>query len=168
VDNQSSDGSLDFLTLAESQGRLILLKNKENLGYTGGNNVGMQAALRNDCDYLWLLNNDVTVEPSSLSYMVDCAEASPMLGLLSPLISFNDKPDLFTECGARINLSTQEMGIADSPDEAKRWLIDSPDSLLLSGTALLVKRQTAIDLEGLDEQFFAYVEDRDYSFRAIK
>lgn len=85
VDNQSSDGSLDFLTLAESQGRLILLKNKENLGYTGGNNFGMQAALRNDCDYLWLLNNNVTVEPSSLSYMVDCAEASPIMGLLSPL-----------------------------------------------------------------------------------
>ncbi|MDA0350345.1 MAG: glycosyltransferase family 2 protein, partial [Verrucomicrobia bacterium] len=167
VDNHSSDGSLDYLSLEESGGRLILIKNSENFGYTGGNNLGMKAALGDDCDYLWLLNNDAVVEPSSLSYLVDYAETSPRLGLLSPLISFIDEPDSFTECGARINWSKQEMEIADSPEEAKRWLIESSNSFLLSGTALLVKRQTALDLEGLDERFFAYGEDRDYSLRAI-
>jgi GT2 family glycosyltransferase len=168
VDNHSSDGSLEYLTLEESQGRLILLKNNKNLGYTGGNNIGMKVALRDDCDYLWLLNNDAIVDPSSLSHLVECAEASPRLGLLSPLICFKDEPDSFTECGARINWSKQKMEIAGSPEEAKRWQTESPDSFLLSGTALLVKRQTAIDLEELDERFFAYVEDRDYSLRAIR
>src|SRR5271170_2058279 len=51
--------------------RLVLIQTGANLGFAGGNNVGIRYALsRDDCDYVWLLNNDTVVEPNSLSAML--------------------------------------------------------------------------------------------------
>ena len=65
-----------------SSSRLLLIQTGANLGFAGGNNVGIRYALaRGDCDYVWLLNNDTVVEPDSLSSMVRMAEADPKLGI---------------------------------------------------------------------------------------
>lgn len=64
VDNGSTDDSVNVILKTYPQVRLI--ENRENLGYTGGNNIGMRYAIERDADYIWLLNNDTIVEEDTL------------------------------------------------------------------------------------------------------
>ncbi|MGA8262617.1 MAG: glycosyltransferase family 2 protein [Arenicellales bacterium] len=167
VDNGSRDGSTQMLRHLESRSGLVLICNDRNLGYTGGVNQGMHAALKDGCDYLWLLNNDTKVEPDSLSTLVQRAEREPRLGLVVPVISFIDDPGRFNACGARIHRSRGILEAAKRPSIALAWHKESPQTLLLSGTALLITRQAALAIGDMDDRFFAYAEDRDYCLRAI-
>src|SRR3989338_2686668 len=54
---------------------VVLLENKENLGYAGGNNVGIEYALENGADYVFILNNYTTVGPDTLKKLVETAES---------------------------------------------------------------------------------------------
>lgn len=79
VDNGSKDNSVQVIRNAYPQ--IILIENKENLGYTGGNNVGMHYAVNSGSDYVWLLNNDTVVEPDTLSKLVAAAKILQRLDL---------------------------------------------------------------------------------------
>ena len=74
VDNGSSDGSVAAMRTAFPQVRV--LEAKENLGYAGGNNVGIRDALERGTDYVLLLNNDTIVDPALLREFVDAAAAA--------------------------------------------------------------------------------------------
>lgn len=69
VDNGSKDNSINFIKTKYPQ--VVLIENKENLGYTGGNNIGMRYALNNGADYVWLVNNDTVVMVDTLSKLID-------------------------------------------------------------------------------------------------
>ena len=56
---------------------IILMKNESNLGFAAGNNRGMEMALHMGCDYVFLLNNDTTVDAACLSELVKAAESDP-------------------------------------------------------------------------------------------
>lgn len=80
VDNLSSDGTRDWLTGLKAQGdsRLKILLNDKNLGFAGGNNVGIKAA---DGDYVLLLNNDTLVTRGWMTNLVKHLENNPRLGM---------------------------------------------------------------------------------------
>jgi GT2 family glycosyltransferase len=83
VDNGSGDGSFEML---EAYGRGVTVINSgANLGYAGGNNLGIQHALENGVDWVWVLNNDTTVAPDCLAKLLDASvEADvrvPTIGL---------------------------------------------------------------------------------------
>src|SRR3546814_13887921 len=82
-DNASDDGSRDFLRewAAAGPGRRVIL-NDGNLGFSGGNNVGLAAATG---DYLVLLNNDTYVTPNWVHTMVNHLRRHPRIGLLGPV-----------------------------------------------------------------------------------
>ena len=67
---------------------VIVLNNNNNLGFSGGNNVGIQKALQNGCKYLILLNNDTIVDSHLLKDMILMAESANKIGLISPKIYF--------------------------------------------------------------------------------
>jgi GT2 family glycosyltransferase len=160
VDNGSTDGSADAIAAGYPSATLIRLG--ENLGYTGGVNAGLQHAIQNGADYVWLLNNDAVVTPDSLTQLLALAERHPRVGLLSPIIRYYDKPHdiqfagtLVEEPPARVpHIHFLEAGAALAGD------------FVLVGTALLV-RSTVVTVIGLlDDRYFAYCEDWDYSLRA--
>src|SRR4051812_8638607 len=72
IDNGSTDESA--LALRKLAPPVEIIEHVENLGFTGGCNVGMRYALAHDGDYVWLLNNDCDCEPNTLSLLVDYAE----------------------------------------------------------------------------------------------
>ena len=65
---------------------LRLIENGSNLGYTEGNNVGIRYALSNNADYIFILNDDTTVEPDVLTQLVRVGEANPQIGMLGPSV----------------------------------------------------------------------------------
>lgn len=161
VDNGSTDGSTD--RLAESRPEVALLCNGRNLGYTGGNNVGMRYALENGADYVWLVNNDTVVEPETLSRLVATGESSDRIGQVSPVIRFYEDPGRLQFHGAYPDWDRQKIvsqvlygvDISQMPQ----------DEILLTGAALLVKRRVLETVGFFNEKLFAYWEDHDYSVR---
>ena len=82
-DNDSTDGSADFVEADYPQAKLV--RSAENLGFSIPNNKGMQYALDKGYDYVYLLNQDAWLEPGALEKLVAVADAHPDFGLLSPL-----------------------------------------------------------------------------------
>ena len=82
VDNASTDGTTDLT--ARYIPRVRLVRNRRNLGYAGGNNVGVRAALEGGAEMVALVNQDTRVEPDWLTRIVEAARADPRLGILSP------------------------------------------------------------------------------------
>ena len=92
VDSSSTDGSVEYLKKLEEQDKIKLIKLKTNLGFAGGNNIGMDYALKNKAEYVMLLNQDTFVEPDFLDELVKAAKADKKIGVVQPLIlHYQDK-----------------------------------------------------------------------------
>ena len=92
VDNASVDGSPE--KLKELFPDITLIRNKENLGYAGGNNVGIRYALKNNAEYIFVLNNDtVVVDKDILKILVKTANLYPDAGVFGPKICLYDEPN---------------------------------------------------------------------------
>lgn len=166
VDNASTDGSTVIIRRKYPQ--VILLENKENLGFTGGNNVGIRYAMEHDADYVWLLNNDAIVEVNTLSALIDVAEKDPSIGLVSPQVNDYSNPLKVQFRGSCFDWTTfEEISPSNNSDEVDSKFQTGRD-VTLWGTGLLIKRAVIEKVGYLDEKFFAYYEDFDYSIRALK
>ena len=82
-DNDSTDGSADFVASRFPSARLI--RSAENLGFSAPNNKGMEYALERGYDYVYLLNQDAWLETGALDKLVAASEAHPEYAVLSPL-----------------------------------------------------------------------------------
>jgi GT2 family glycosyltransferase len=162
VDNGSTDDSVPALRALGD--RIDLIENKENFGFTGGCNTGMRHALAHGGDYVWLLNNDSECDPETLSRLVAYAEARPDIGMVSPIIAdLRTREDSFAV--GRLDLATGIDSQTADAAEAQAMQERYPGQIMLKGTALLLKRSLIERVGFLDERFFAYCEDNDYSVR---
>ncbi|MGH7146326.1 MAG: glycosyltransferase family 2 protein [Nitrospiraceae bacterium] len=163
IDNGSEDSSCEKIRAKHPH--ITLLENKVNLGYTGGNNVGLRYALENGADYVWLLNNDLIVNRDCLKRLVSAAETDPNIGLISPVISYDYARIPFNYYGLLVDRKVCRLEPVKTPSA---WEDDElTRNLLVIGTALLVRSSVVRRIGYLDERYFAYHEDLDYSLRAI-
>ena len=161
VDNGSTDGSSD--TIRERYPEVHLIRNDRNLGFAAGNNEGIRRALDHGAEMVWLLNNDTVVEKSTLSQLVTAAMESQMIGLASPIIRYYDEPEAIQFCGSYIDWENKR--IVKMSDPVKDNDLNMP--ICLWGTALFIKRDLIEKIGYLNEKYFAYHEDEDYSMRAV-
>jgi GT2 family glycosyltransferase len=115
VDNGSGDNSAAYLK--KNYPWIVLIENVNNLGYAGGNGVGMRYAVANNADYLWLLNNDTVVHTDSLRNLVSMTEASPAIGLASPIIFYFDQPNRWQFAGSYFDWKTFSLKYPHDRDE---------------------------------------------------
>lgn len=155
VDNNSTDGSFEEARKAFSKFNFI--KNNKNVGFAAGNNVAIKWALEKMADYIFLLNNDAFLEKDSLKKLVDQAEKMPKVGLLSPVIYFGDSKKIWFS-GGKINWLKMKT-------EHKNDIFDTD---YITGCAILIKKDVFKKVGLLDEKFFLYYEDADFSYRAKK
>ena len=150
VDNASSDGT------AEAVSGVELIRNDENLGYAGGMNVGIRAAVERGADAVLLLNNDVEVEPGAVAALAGAGEGT---GAVCPVVVFAEDPERIWYAGADFDPRRGYQG-------RHRTSIDSGDTERICGAAVLIPRGTIERIGAFDEGLFAYVEDADWSLRA--
>ena len=100
VDNGSTDGSAE--AIARRYPEITLVKNESNLGYAAGNNRGMETALHMGCDYVFLLNNDTTIDAVCLDELVNRAESDPRVGAAGPKIYLHQDPSTVWYAGGEI------------------------------------------------------------------
>jgi GT2 family glycosyltransferase len=158
VDNGSTDGSD-----AEVAG-VELIRNGANLGFAGGNNVGIRRALARDADWVLLLNNDAVAEPGLAPALERAAAERPDAGILACKVLFEDGATVMY-AGATFNAWLGYSGRRTGwggPDTFH----DRRDVARADGAAMAISRAVVERVGLLDERLFAYVEDVDLSLRA--
>ena len=144
---------------------LLLIQTGDNLGFAGGNNVGLRYLLRrDDCEYIWLLNNDTVVAPDALDALVRHAESDPLLGAVGGTLLM-EEPDVVQDAGG-ISSAWHGMSRAIGAGQRAADLPPEPPRLdYVSGGCLLVRLATVRQVGLLDERFFMYSEDADWGIR---
>lgn len=164
VDNGSSDGSVDAIRTQYPE--VTILETGANLGYAGGNNIGLRWALDHGADYLLILNNDTVVSPDLLSNFVNSAKSLPAGSVLGARIYFYDKPDTLWFAGGfwrSAKNSVTHLGY-DQRDCLDTNYADEVD--YITGCALFADAATFRQVGLLDEQFFLTFEETDWCYRA--
>ncbi len=151
-----------------SSQRVSLIVLEKNLGYAGGNNVGMSYALgNNDCDFVWILNNDTIVEPMALSSLVECALGDEAIAMVGSKLVYYDGRAVQCAGGGKVNPITGNSTFFLHNAEMHDKRLDIKHEIdYVSGASLLVKVEAIRDVGMLDERYFLYWEDADWGTRA--
>jgi GT2 family glycosyltransferase len=164
VDNGSTDGSVDHLRRPFPGAQFI--ENEANLGFAAGNNRGIEQAMNNRAEYIFILNNDTVVMPDVLGKLVAAAESDPKTGAVGPKICYYSNPDRIWCLGGRISffLGCTWHIAGRRKDRAKYQGIRDVD--YLTGCALLLKRDVIEEVGCFDSIFGpGYFEDTDLCMR---
>jgi hypothetical protein len=164
VDNGSDDGSPD--AVAATFPGVDLIRTGVNLGFSGGNNVGIRRALTRGADWVLLLNNDAVADRGLPAALAAAASERPDAGVLACKVFFADPPDVLMYAGGRVNLRLGYWGRQDGFGQRDDGRFDSVrDVDRATGAAMAVSR-AAIERAGLlDESLFAYAEDTEWCLR---
>lgn len=162
VDNGSTDGSLESIKAGFS--KVHFIKNEVNLGFSAGNNVGIRFALEKMADFVLLLSPTIEVEPDFLAELVRISMTDKKIGLSSPLIFKNRTKEIWFAGG---NVDWFKMK-AHHDDIRKQHLGEYFETGFASGRVMLVRKDVFAASGLLDEDFFAYWEDVDFSIRVQK
>jgi GT2 family glycosyltransferase len=162
ADNGSTDGSVAAVRAGFPAAAVV--ENGANLGFSGGSNAGIRAALERGADWVVLVNNDATLAPDALTGLQTAAQRWPRAGVLAGKLLFPDGRVQWA--GQRVGLLTgysgrpRGFGRPDGPAYSRPGPVDRA-----VGAFMAVSR-AAIEAAGLlDERLFAYVEDVDWSLR---
>jgi GT2 family glycosyltransferase len=149
---------------------LVLIHVGRNLGFAGGNNVGLRYALcQPDIDFVWLLNNDTVVERDALQHLIDTFEAAPDSGIVGSTLLYYDRPDVVQALGGasynrwlalprqigtlnRVGAPIQEADVAQRLD-------------YVAGASMLVSRRYLETVGLMSEDYFLYFEELDWALR---
>ena len=163
VDSASPDGSGDRLHASFPD--LPYLQTPTNLGYAGGNNRGIEWALRGGCDYVLILNNDTEIAPDAVGHLVSAASVGEDVGAVAPKILYHADPDRIWFGGGEFRRA-RALGTHDREGELDGQQEEAPREVsFLTGCCLLLPASILRAVGGFEEDFFAYVEDVDLSLR---
>jgi len=164
VDNASGDGSPQMVR-DEFPG-VELLALPENRRFAGGNNEGLRRALDAGADAVMLLNNDVVADPKMIAKLLAALDEQPDAGAAAPLIYFAPPSDRIWYGGGRCRpwlAHSSHRGLRDRDRGQYRSIEDTG---YLTGCCLLATAEAWKKVGLLDERYFIYAEDADWSLRA--
>ncbi len=164
IDNGSADGSEE--TIRRALPGIGLLQTGENLGYTGGINAGLKRGREIDPDYLFVLNNDTVVEKGFLSPLVGAMEERPdAAAACGAIYEYHDRGVLWYGGGRMIpwrGLAVHELkGMRRAPAD----LGPVREVSFLTGCMWLLRTEIPGEIGDLDDRFFMYLDDIEYSAR---
>jgi glycosyltransferase involved in cell wall biosynthesis len=152
VDNASSDASLRMV--ADKHPRVSIIASRKNLGWSGGNNLGIAKAIESGAKYVILANNDIKVDSRWLREAVATAEMDPRIGI----IGFN-----VFEADGRVD------NVADFLMARQVWSeVQFLPTGNVGGMAMFVRAAVFGEIGVIDEGYFVYGEENDFQIRAEK
>ena len=166
ADNASTDDSVKFIIDQYPQIKLIVLE--KNYGFTGGYNRALKQI---SSDYYILLNSDVEVKSDWIEPMVELAEKTPNIGAIQPKILDYKNPSKFEYAGAcggyidKYGFPFCRGRIFESLEVDLNQYDDEKEIFWASGASMFVKADLYHKLGGLDEDFFAHMEEIDFCWR---
>lgn len=166
VDNKSSDNSVTFIR--DNFPKVHIIQNQENLGWSGGNNIGIEFALKMNAEYILLSNNDIYFDnPRIISRLVESLEKYPEFGVIGAQENEYYDRNICANQGwilypkAKYQFNKDRLLRSEFP--AKYKLIDN-----VSGSFMLTRASLFKKIGLIDDNFFLYGEDTDFGLRAWK
>lgn len=161
VDNGSTDGSAAYVKSKFPKVKVI--RNKENSGFAGGNNVGYQ---NSGGDYILLLNNDTKVEPDFLEKFYMSFKECPTASVIQSRIVYLDNPNKIDTCGSYWTDSSFLYYIgnsknAEDPKYKKTFKVFST-----KGASTMIKREVIEAIGLFSDSYWNYYEETDFCHRA--
>jgi GT2 family glycosyltransferase len=153
----------------QDQSQLVIIESGRNLGYAGGNNIGIDYALGQCADFVWILNNDTVVEPSALGLLVERFQQGERVGLVGATIR-DYWPPHSVQClgGARFDSTTARearIGMGETGPAVDVVTVEHQLSYI-SGACVLVSRQFLEKVGLMNEDYFLFYEELDWALRA--
>lgn len=166
VDNDSTDGSVDFVRDTFPAVRII--ETGDNRGYAAGVNAGAGVALDDGADYLFVLNNDVELAPECVSRLVNAASKRADAAFLGPLIYYHDRPDIIWSAGGRIGWWSGHIHHVGIRERDLGQYEGVRDVDYVTGCAALVSARAVREIGLMDTGYYMYNEDTDWCVRASR
>lgn len=164
VDNGSTDGSVEALRREFPDVALLALP--DNRRFAGGNNAGLRQVLAEGADAVMLLNNDTEADPQLLERLILALEQDPEAGAAAPLIFFARPLDLIWYAGGRCNVALGHSSHRGLRERYTGQYRSIEQTGYLTGCCLIATRAAWEKVGLLDESYFIYAEDADWSLRA--
>ncbi|WP_316833086.1 glycosyltransferase family 2 protein [Pedobacter aquatilis] len=148
----------DYLSIYPN---LKYIRSNKNLGFAGGNNLGIVAAKG---DYLLFLNNDTEITANTIDVLVNEMENNTEIGILSPLILYFDQPEIIQYAGftAMNYITCRNEGIGNMQTNRKQFDQDSRETGFCHGAAMMCRKADLIEVGLMAEEFFLYYEELDW------
>lgn len=167
VDNHSSDDSLQMLKNRWGNNENVhIIEMNQNYGFSKANNVGIKWSLQQGVKYILLLNNDTEIESNTIEKMLCCQKKNG--SIVVPKILYADKPDTIWCAGGSFSpiiKKSKHRGIG----EVDRGQFEEDISCTFAnGCCMLLTDDIVYKAGLLDERFFLYYEDTEYSLRALE
>lgn len=164
VDNGSTDESINLLR--KDYPNLSYICIKKNCGFAGGMNKGLEYAVEEKADYVWLLNNDITVEKNSLSNLVEIASNISKVGMIGSKVYYYSSPNKINFAGGKVSKITgrtlhRGTGLIDDGRFNDLEEVD-----FLTGASLFINMNMIKEIGFFDESYFLFYEDADLVMRA--
>lgn len=165
VDNGSTDGSQSHFKTHFPE--CTLIETGENLGYAGGNNVGIEYGLKQGLEFFLILNNDTIVDPDIVHAFLEEFKEYPNAGILGGKIYLMSEPKRLDHLGGRWNSKDLKFDYVGYRELDDRKLWDDPLELdYVCGAAIMVRREVFEKIGLFESQFFLFWEETDFCFRA--
>jgi len=162
LDNQSTDGSVD--NIQDQFPDVSIIRLRDNLGYAGNNNIGVEEALTIGADWIFVLNEDVIVDRDCIRRLVEVGESDPRIGIVGPMVYHFDQKDVIQSAGGMIGKYWQSIHLGQN--EPHRGQFSEPHEVeWISGCAILVRRTAIVQAGMLDSDYFIYWEETEWCIR---
>lgn len=175
------NNSQETIKLPNLRSKILLEKTASNLGYAGGNNIGIKKFLNKGVDWIWIVNNDITVDKNCLNELLLASKTRLGGGIFGPKIlfapgqEFHKDKYLKSEQGRVIwwaggvvdwnNITTIHRGV-DEVDHGQYDKILEAESI--TGASMFVRSKVFKNVGLFNERYFLYFEESDFCQRAIK
>ncbi len=164
VDNASKIN--EAAILQENYPHIITIRSEENLGFSGGNNLGIRKAKGK---YIFLLNNDTFVDEDAFHYLIERLENSPQIGAVSPKIKFAFPPRNIQFAGylplSTVTLRNDLIGFGEEDNGQYEKPSLTP---YCHGAAMMIKKEVIEKVGYLPEIYFLYYEELDWCTQIAK
>jgi GT2 family glycosyltransferase len=158
VDNGSKDNH--ETTFKESYPTLNFIRSETNLGFAGGNNIGLKIA---NGEYILLLNNDTEVIEGCIETMISVMEHNPEIGLLSPLLLYFDDKTIIQYAGFNpLNYLTARNTCIGQFERNENQYHFNSETGFCHGAAMMCRKTDLLKAGQMEENYFLYYEELDW------
>lgn len=150
--------------------QLLVIQTGGNLGFAGGNNVGMRYAMaRKDAEFIWLLNTDTVVPPNSLKQLLLRSEQDKLIGICGSTLLFMEQPQTVQALGGSTYFchkgTARPIGLLSNWPQTPDVKSVEAQTDYVVGASMFVRRAFIEEVGLMQEDYFLYFEELDWACR---
>jgi tetratricopeptide (TPR) repeat protein/GT2 family glycosyltransferase len=166
IDNDSPN--ISFRELIQCLGDRTIIRSPQNLGYAGGNNLGIEYVKDKGFEFIWVLNPDTTVEETTLLKLVEAAQKRKDISIYGSTICWSHRPDTVWFAGGVVQLSEQQFQTYHMYNGQHKNLV--PDRIYdvdyVTGASIFCRPHIFSEVGLIPERYFLYFEETDWCLQA--